>query len=81
MYCLLEALRVNEISVDYMQWSPSFLGLGWYASVFQGVVLLREAKSAPSLFRISLLTQLFGKTHNRPDPWVDLLLVCIKIEL
>jgi hypothetical protein len=34
MCCLLEARRVNEIPVDFMQWSLSFLGLGWYASVF-----------------------------------------------
>jgi hypothetical protein len=49
MYYPLEARRVNEIPVDPMQWPPSFLGLGWYVSVFQGLVLLREARSAHDL--------------------------------
>jgi hypothetical protein len=52
MCCFLEARGVNEIPVDSMQWFPSFLGLGWYASVLQGVVLLREARSAHGLRKI-----------------------------
>jgi hypothetical protein len=52
MCCLLEARRVNEILVDSMQRSPSFLGLGWYASAFQGVFF--DAK--PDLFMVCIKT-------------------------
>jgi hypothetical protein len=31
-----------------MQWSSSFLGLGWYASVFQGVIFYAK----PDLFMV-----------------------------
>jgi hypothetical protein len=42
MCWLLEGRRVNEIPVDSMQCSSSFLGLGWYASVFQGLFFYAE---------------------------------------
>jgi hypothetical protein len=44
-----KVLRVSEIPRNSVQWSSSVLGPGRYASVFQGVVLLREARSAHSL--------------------------------
>jgi hypothetical protein len=57
MSCLLEARRVNEIPVDSMQWSPSFLGLGWYVLVFQGAVLLRKDRSAHGLLKDKTMTR------------------------
>jgi hypothetical protein len=56
MCYLLEARRVNEIPVDSMEWSPSFLGLGWDASVFQGVTLVREARSTHGLEKDKTMT-------------------------
>jgi hypothetical protein len=53
----LEALPVNEIPMDSMQWSPSLLGLEWYASLFQAVVLPREARSAHGLEKEKAMTR------------------------